>query len=227
MKTQPHLDELGRLVGDPSRAAMLTALMDGRAWTGRELAVYAHITPSTASSHLGRLVRGSLVSAIAQGRHCYYRIATPAIAQALESLMVLAPVAAARHPAQRRIADDLAAARLCYDHLAGKLGVAIAESLVARSAIAITDATGIVTTEGHKLFARIGVSVQAPKSKALCRPCLDWSERRPHLAGAVGAALCAHSLGEGWVRRIRDTRAVAITPKGQRMFREVFGVEVG
>ncbi|MGH7714963.1 MAG: ArsR/SmtB family transcription factor, partial [Vulcanimicrobiaceae bacterium] len=148
------MDEIGRLVGDPSRAAILAALMDGRAWTGRELAHIAHVSPSTASSHLQRLVNGELLGVFAQGRNRYYRIASPQVASSLESLMALAPARAPRHPSERRIASDLAAARFCYDHLAGKLGVRLADALVAHEAVAFSDNSGTLTGNGIALFKR-------------------------------------------------------------------------
>jgi hypothetical protein len=142
------------------------------------------------------------------------------MAQALESLMTLAPKTTPRHPVQRRIAEDLVGARFCYDHLAGKLGVAIADSLVARGAIELRDATANVTAEGTQLFRHIGI---APKP---CRPCLDWSERRPHLAGPLAAALAKLAMDRHWVVRKSGTRAVTVTALGRTALREIFEVSV-
>ena len=226
MNMLPHLEEFGRLVGDTSRATMLSALMDGRAWTGGELASFAHVAPSTASSHLGRLVRGGLLTVLPQGRHRHYRIASPAVANALESLMLLIPVPAPRHDSQRRIAADIAAARLCYDHLAGKLGVAVADALIAHGAVAITEASASVTPEGLALFERIGVSLEKGRSRRpMCRSCLDWSERRPHVAGTLGAALAKAALERNWVRRKPGTRALIVTPRGFVEFRDLLRVD--
>jgi len=219
----PRLDELGRLVGDPSRAAMLGALMDGRAWTGRELANFAHVSPSTASSHLQRLLRGDLITVFAQGRHRYYRIASPYVAAALESLMALAPPPVVRHPTERRIASDLCAARLCYDHLAGKLGVALADSLVQRGAIVLSEGGSTLTKEGSSFFDRIGARVERSR-RPICRACLDWSERRAHVAGTVGASLATLALEREWVRRKKGSRALAVTPQGANAFRDIFGI---
>ena len=226
MTKVPHLEELGRLVGDSSRASMLSALMDGRAWTGRELATSVNVTPPTASAHLQRLVSGGLVSVLAQGRHCYYRIASRDIAAALESLLLLAPSSTPRHPTQRRIAADLAEARLCYDHLAGRLGVAVADALVSMGALTFADSTAALTPSGLALLRQLGIVVKTDSTrKPLCRPCIDWSERRPHLAGIAGNAIAACALDRGWIARKSDSRAVVITPAGVNAFREFFRIE--
>jgi DNA-binding transcriptional ArsR family regulator len=221
----PRLDEIGRLVGDPSRATMLEALMDGRAWTGRELAHFAHVSPSTASSHLQRLVNGQLLSVVAQGRNRYYRIASPYIAHALESLMALAPGRPARHPSERRVASDLAAARFCYDHLAGRLGVRLADALVARGAITFSEAAGTLTDDGVSLFRRLDIKL-AEGRRVVCRPCLDWSERRPHIAGLAGAALGNVALDRKWVERKRNSRALGVTRQGASALKELFGIDL-
>jgi len=201
--------------------------MDGRAWTGRELANFAHVSPSTASSHLQRLVNGELLTVLAQGRNRYYRIATPYIAHALESLMSLAPSRAPRHPAERRIARDLAAARFCYDHLAGRLGVQLTDALVARGAIMFSDAAGMLTQDGVALFGRLDITLPDRRGRrVVCRPCLDWSERRPHLAGLAGAALGRAALERRWVERKRSSRALTITRDGAIALAQLFGVDL-
>ena len=221
----PRLDELGRLVGDPSRVAILSALMDGRAWTGRELATFAHVSASTASAHLHRLLKGKLLTVVSQGRNCYYRLASPAIAGALESLMVLAPNASPRHPSERRIAADLAAARLCYDHLAGRLGVVLADSLLRAGAVTLFEGSGAITERGTELFRRLEILPVERNGRPPCRPCLDWSERRPHIAGALGAALAWLATERGWVRRKKESRALTVTQRGVTAFRESFGID--
>ena len=236
MASNAMFAQVASLAGDPARAGMLHALMDGRALTASELAYVAHITPQTASGHLARMTAVGLLRVEKQGRHRYHRLASPAVAQMIESIMQVASGLEPPRPSLSVGPKDAAlrTARTCYDHLAGRLGVALADALVARGYAELAADAGVVTGTGLELLGRIGIDVDAllvrrgkRPARILCRPCLDWSERRPHLAGAVGAALCTYSLGEGWVRRIRDTRAVAITPKGQRMFREVFGVEAG
>ncbi len=228
MASNAAFAEVANLAGDPARAGMLHALMDGRALTATELARVAGITPQTASGHLMQLTAGGLLSVEKQGRHRYHRLASPAVARMLESIMQVAADAAPRKKTFAGPRDlALRAARTCYDHLAGHLGVALADALVTRGDIELGADAGIVTKSGAALFDRLGIELGAnskSKSRMMCRPCLDWSERRPHLAGHVGAALCKHCLSEGWIKHIDGTRAVAVTVKGQRNFRDVFGV---
>ncbi len=233
MPTTAKLASVAALLGDPARAAMLQAMMDGRALTASELAHVAGITPQTASSHLSRLTSAGLLAMEKQGRHRYHRLATPSMARLLENLM---HVAAEIEPPRRTVVTGprdaaLRAARTCYDHLAGRLGVAIADALVAAGHVELDSDAGIVSPSGLALFERIGLDVvrfeaepPAKNRRLLCRPCLDWSERRPHLAGKLGAAICQLSFDKGWIRRVEATRAVMITPKGQRAFREMLGV---
>ena len=228
--------EVGALAGDPARAGMLRALMDGRALTASELAHVAGITPQTASGHLARMAAAGLLSVEKQGRHRYHRLASPAVAQMIESIMQVASVPGSTPPplvvGPKEVA--LRMARTCYDHLAGRLGVALADALVGRGHLELASDGGLVTDAGIEFFGHVGIDLNAlmtgsgnRSSRIVCRPCLDWSERRPHLAGRIGAALCAHSFATGWIRRINGTRAVTITPKGQQIFREQFGVQLG
>jgi DNA-binding transcriptional ArsR family regulator len=227
--------EVAALAGDPARAAMLHALMDGRALTASELARVAGITPQTASGHLARMVAVGLLSVEKQGRHRYHRLASPTVAQMIESIMRVASSLPPMRPPLSVGPRDAAlrAARTCYDHLAGRLGVALADALVAGGYAELANDAGLVTGAGIELLGRVGIDVDAlltrrgkRSARILCRPCLDWSERRPHLAGLLGAALCSHSFTKGWIRRIDGTRAVVITPKGQRIFREEFGAQL-
>ena len=223
--------EIAALAGNPARAGMLNALMDGRALTALELARVAGITPQTASGHLAQMTRAKLLAVAKQGRHRYHRLASPAVAQMVESIMQVAARSNPARPAMVVGPRDAAlrAARTCYDHLAGRLGVALADAMVANGQVELASDAGLVTDAGAALFGRLGIDMDALGAggkrgkRLLCRPCLDWSERRPHLAGAVGAALCAHCFDKGWIRRMPGTRAVAVTPKGQRVFRETFG----
>jgi DNA-binding transcriptional ArsR family regulator len=221
--------EIATAAADPARAGMLDALMDGRALTASELAHVAGITPQTASGHLARLTVAGLVVVEKQGRHRYHRLATPAVARMLESIMQVAADAEPRRTKAFVGPRDVAmrAARTCYDHLAGHLGVALADAMVAKGQIELAPDAGVVTDVGMALLQRLGIDLDTRgkrKARLLCRPCLDWSERRPHLAGAVGAALCSHCFDAGWIRRVDGTRAVTITVKGQRHFREIFGI---
>lgn len=228
--------EIAALAGDPARAGMLHSLMDGRALTATELARAGGITPQTASGHLAKLVAAGLLAVETQGRHRYHRLASPAVARMMESIMEVASDAASgRRPIVVGPRDAaLRTARTCYDHLAGRLGVALADALVAGGHMELGSDAGLLTDSGMALLGDIGMDVEGIFAKRgkrtgrlLCRPCLDWSERRLHLAGVVGAALCAHCFAKGWVRRSEGTRAVAITPKGQQRFREAFGVTIG
>jgi DNA-binding transcriptional ArsR family regulator len=225
--------EAAAVAADPARASMLHALMAGRALTAIELAKVAGITPQTTSGHLRRMTAAGVLSVHKQGRHRYHRLAGPSIARMLESIM---QVAAELEPGDRKLVVGpkdaaLRRARTCYDHFAGQLGVAITDALVSRGHVELSDDAGIVTESGIEELAAIGVDV-APmlqrrtkrSGRVLCRLCLDWSERRPHLAGLVGAAICSHSMQQGWTRRLEGSRAVLVTPKGQRVLRERLGV---
>jgi DNA-binding transcriptional ArsR family regulator len=215
---------LAQVIGDPSRAEMLQALMDGRAWTGKELARAANVTPSTASTHLDRLVGSALLVVVPQGRFRYYRIASPDVAHALESLAVLAPAPRPQHATARAHDTALRRARTCYDHLAGTLGVSIAEALRQSGAIEFDAHDARFTAAGTALFERLGIACEPKGSRPLSRACLDWSERRWHLAGRMGAALCRHALENEWVRRHATTRALDVTARGAVALSEAFGV---
>jgi len=226
-----HIAEIATLVGEPARAAMLGALMDGRALTATELAGVAGITPQTASGHLAQLTQANLIAVERQGRHRYHRLATPEVARLLETVM---QVAAAIAPTPRRVPvvgprdAAMRRARLCYDHLAGELGVAITDALVERGAIEFDDGAGLVTERGVALLREAGIAWAEEgtrrSSRPLCRPCLDWSERRPHVAGRIGAALCRHLLDQDFVRRIDGSRALAVTPMGRNALHRLFGI---
>ena len=224
--------EVAALSGDPGRASMLHALMDGRALTASELARAAGVAPQTASGHLQRMTAAGLLRVRSQGRHRYYELATASVARMLESIM---QVAAELTPERRRLSlgprdAALRRARTCYDHFAGQLGVALADALRARGFVELTSDAGLVTEPGLAFLGEIGIDPEVlqvrgsqPSRRVLCRPCLDWSERRLHLGGRVGAALCQHSMAQGWTRRLEGTRAVRITPEGGRVFLEKFG----
>jgi DNA-binding transcriptional ArsR family regulator len=228
MTDGPNLAEVAALVGDPARANMLVALMDGRALTAKELAFAAGVSPQTTSGHLAKLAAAHLLTCVRQGRHRYYRVASPLVARMLESITLVAAIEAPpRHRPRSPRDDALRLARTCYDHLAGRLGVAIADALVVRQAVVLSEDGGEVTADGAAFFSdRLGIDLaEIPRRRAFCRPCLDWSERRPHLAGAIGAALAERCFVLGWLERLRDSRAVAITPRGRGALRELFSFD--
>jgi DNA-binding transcriptional ArsR family regulator len=221
--------EVAALVGDPARANILDTLLDGRAFTATELAFAAKVGAPTASAHLAKLVEARLLSVVKQGRHRYYRLASPLIARMLESIMAVAAIEMPPRYRPRSPRDEaLLLARTCYDHLAGRLGVGIADALVARSQVTLTDDAGEVTADGMKLFGDLGIDLAAekrPSPRRFCRPCLDWTERRAHLAGSLGAMLARRCFELGWIER-RDSRAVAITAMGREGFRNAFGLDL-
>jgi DNA-binding transcriptional ArsR family regulator len=224
-----EMAEIGALIGDPARANMLAALADGRALTATELSYIARVTPQTTSGHLAKLAAANLLALARQGRHRYYRLASPLVAQMLESIMA---VAALQLPPRRRlpsrIDDEMRTARTCYDHLAGRLGVGLADALGARGQVVLTEDGGEVTAAGMSFFAGFGADLGPIKGsrRPFCRTCLDWSERRWHIAGSVGAALCRRCLELGWIERRHDSRAVAITAAGRHGFAEAFGLDL-
>ncbi|MCR9070815.1 MAG: ArsR family transcriptional regulator [Alphaproteobacteria bacterium] len=228
-----RIAEIGLLIGEPARAAMLDALMDGRALTAGELAGVAGITPQTASGHLARLSDANLLAVERQGRHRYHRLASAEVADLIESVARIAAVTLpqTRRPVTGPRDAQMRLARTCYDHLAGGLGVAVTDALVAKGVIAFDDGAGIVAPDGLDRLAALGIAVDDAArrtTRPLCRPCLDWSERRPHLAGRLGAAVCRHFLERHWVTRIADSRALFITPKGRQALRAEFGIaEIG
>jgi DNA-binding transcriptional ArsR family regulator len=226
MTTGAKLAAIAALVGESGRARMLIALMDGRALTATELAQLAGVSASTASGHLGKLTQAGLLAVLPQGRHRYFRLASPAVARLLECIMVVAsePTSARPEPHVGRLLRE---ARTCYDHLAGRLGVALADALVQKGAIELGAEAGRVTELGESFLQSFGISLEARRqSRRLdCRPCLDWSERRFHLAGVLGSALLARTLELGWIIRANEGRAVSVTPKGRRGFSARFGVD--
>ncbi|MDF2810379.1 MAG: helix-turn-helix transcriptional regulator [Microvirga sp.] len=228
MVTANGMAEVAAAVGEPARAAMLTALMDGRALTASELAKVAAITPQTASSHLARLIVGGLIAVEKQGRHRYHRLASPAVAHMIECIMQIAGGIQVRQPARTGPRDlALRSARTCYDHLAGQLGVDITDALQARGAVVIDGDGAVLTEAGRAWMCDKGIlkpDLGKQSSRPFCRPCLDWSERRPHIAGVLGAAICTHALEQSWVRRRVANRALEITPKGQIALKATFGI---
>jgi DNA-binding transcriptional ArsR family regulator len=223
------LAALAALIADTTRAACLLALLDGRAWTAGELARHAGVAPSTLSEHLGKLVAGGLLAEERQGRHRYVRLAGAQVAQLLEDLVAQLPPGTARRPRGLREAgagSAMARGRTCYDHLAGRLGIAVTDALAALGLLR-RDTGFALTDAGLAWFADTGIPLDRAGRRPLARACLDWTERRPHLAGAAGAALCRYALDAGWCVRIGSERAVKVTPSGERAFAELLGIPVG
>lgn len=221
--------EVGSLLGDPTRAIIMTMSMDGRAHTAGELAYFAQVTPQTISEHLKRLVEGQLLTVVKQGRHKYFRIESPLVAQMMESLGVVAAIQTPpRHRGASRADDAMRSARLCYDHLAGSLAVMLADSLTAKGYVSLEPDGGAVSEKGRAFFTAAGINLEQPKTgrRAFCRPCLDWTERRFHIAGHTGAALARHFMENRWIERVKDSRAVVISDFGRDRFARVFGLNL-
>lgn len=227
-----QIARIAGLVGEPARTGMLVALMDGRALTANELAAAGHITPATASRHLALLVEADLLRVEKQGRHRYHRLASVEVARVLEGIMQLA---ARSTPAAGRVSTGprdaaMRLARTCYDHLAGAIAVAIAERLVEDGAVVIEDDTAVVTERASAVLEGLGLRsevlhAQGHGRRPACRPCLDWGERRMHLAGRLGALLCSHSLEMGWLLQTHDSRVLTVTPRGATAFRDWLGTQ--
>ncbi len=222
----PPIAAVGKLIGDPTRALMLAALMDGRARTATELAVEAGVGRATASSHLARLTERGLLCVASQGRHRYFRLASDEVASMLESLMVFG--AATPVAARVRRTTPEREARTCYDHLAGRLGVGLLDGLQRKGCLVLSTSGVTLSTAGRDLLCHHGIEVDtlARRRRPLARLCLDWSERRNHLAGGLGAALLDLLLTRGWVRGRDCTRAVTVTRAGRRALNVEFGVDV-
>ncbi|MEV8226395.1 winged helix-turn-helix domain-containing protein [Streptomyces sp. NPDC079167] len=223
----PRLAALAALLADETRAAFCLALLDGRAWTAGELARGAGVAPSTASEHLSRLVAGGLLAEERQGRHRYLRLADGRIAQLVEELAAHGAPGPATPPRTLREASlqhALARGRTCYDHLAGRLGIGITDAMTRRGLL--RQDTGFALTEdGLEWFGSLGIPLATASRRPLARGCLDWTERRQHLAGTAGAALCRHVLDAGWCERVGTGRAVRATPAGLRALSEHLSVE--
>jgi DNA-binding transcriptional ArsR family regulator len=228
MSRHPAVSSAAFLIADPTRATMLMTLADGRAQPAGELAYAAGVTAQTASSHLAKLLAGGLLSVETQGRHRYYRLAGSHVALALENLASIAPGGTVHRMPRSREAQELQFARCCYDHLAGSLGVAVTQALQERTFIvAAADKQFEVTQAGMEWFSAMGLDLAAlkPARRGLARQCLDWTERRHHLAGPLGVELMSRLCAIGWVRRSKSSRAVQVTPKGWAGLKEQLGVD--
>ncbi|WP_031088036.1 ArsR/SmtB family transcription factor [Streptomyces sp. NRRL WC-3549] len=232
-RTTPHVPQASRLaalaglLADETRASFCLLLLDGRAWTAGELARTTGVAASTASEHLGKLVAGGLLAEERQGRHRYLRLAGAQAAQLVEELAAHAAPDGGRAPGRSLRAastgNALARGRTCYDHLAGRLGIRITEAMTARGLL--RQDTGFALTEdGLEWFGALGAPLDTASRRPLARGCLDWTERRPHLAGVAGAVLCRHALEAGWCERFGTGRAVRATPYGLRALEDLLGI---
>lgn len=224
MAEGPDISRIAALIGDPARSNMLLALIGGKALTATELAGAAGVTLQTASSHLSKLEEGGLLSQRKQGRHRYFALADSHVGAMIESLMSFSATRGhLRHRTGPKV-PELRKARICYDHLAGDFGVRMLDSLVARGAIRAEDEALTLTAEGDRLLRDRGLDIGSLRAKRrpLCRACLDWSERRTHLAGALGAALLSHFLDAGLARRVEESRIIRFSRDGERQFLMLF-----
>src|SRR5689334_18694838 len=223
-----RLSKIASLLADPTRAVFLTKLMDPRPLTAGELALRANVSPQVASAHLAKLVNGGLLQVDRRGRNRYYALSGPHVAEFLEALT---RVCKFPEPSDAEGAQQIAPlrfARTCYDHLAGKLAVEVAERFVATRLLNFAHDEFTLTARGEEFFSTLGIDVPEVRMlrRAFARSCVDWSERRPHLAGALGAALLKRLESLKWIARMRGTRAVRLTVAGRAAFSERIGIRV-
>ncbi|MDI4648978.1 ArsR/SmtB family transcription factor [Cohnella hashimotonis] len=228
MNAYQNIVSVASLIGDPSRAKMLDALMGGQALPAGELAYIAGVSPQTASAHLSKLVNGKLLMVESQGRHRYYRLANAEVAQFVEMLEALSPARPVRSLRQSEELIKVRHARTCYDHLAGRLGVALTNAWLERSYLSIlSDREFDVTDEGAEHFLSWGVDLRtsSPGRRVFAKRCLDWSERYHHVGGYLGARVASAALANGWVERVEGTRALRVTERGRDSLRDMYGMD--
>jgi DNA-binding transcriptional ArsR family regulator len=224
--TEANIAFVASLLADPSRAAMCLALVGGESRPAGELAARAGVSAQTASNHLAKLIAGRILRVEPQGRWRYYRLAGADVGHAVEALAVVAPPVAdgvaanGLDPTARRLRD----ARTCYSHLAGRLGVALADALVAGRWLEEDGRAYRLTPEGRRSLRDLGIDARGRRDQPAARRCLDWTERRPHIAGPIGTALAGLALDRGWVRRVRGSRALVVTPTGRTQLQKMFNL---
>jgi DNA-binding transcriptional ArsR family regulator len=224
MKEKHAISSLGYLLADPGRSAMLLALLEGRALPAGELARAAAVSAQSASAHLAKLSKGGLITMQRDGRCRYYKLAGPRVANALEALGAISTVHPAAKYIRSRADESMLLARSCYDHLAGRVGVALTETMQKqRIIVAEGERDYRVTARGADWLGELGINMESLQSgkRNFARQCLDWTERRPHVSGALGAALMQHFLDDGWLARRRKSRALRVTQRGQKSFVEL------
>jgi len=227
MREGPDIARIANLVGDPARANMLTALMGGTALTASELALEAGVGLPTASSHLAKLMAGGLLKLSAQGRHRYYALAGTQVAAMLESITGVAATVGPQRVRPGTRDKAMREARVCYDHLAGDLAVAMFDGFMAQGILVRSDDQLALGRHAHGFFADRGIDVASLSGlrRPICRACLDWSVRRSHLAGSLGSAILEKAFSEKWARREPGSRAVAFSPRGRQAFASMFLAE--
>lgn len=227
MITGPVIAEVAALLGDPARATMVTALLDGRVLTASSLARAAGITPQTASTHLAKLTAAGVLSMVREGRHRRFRLASPAVTDMIDGIVAVALSRRPRYRPLSRQARALNAARICYGHLAGRLSVDLTDALVAREYLVLDGEAAQITAPGARFFRGLGIGLPTGRStrQRVCRLCLDWTERRPHIAGVVGEGITKRCFELGWIQRLEDSQAVLVTPSGRRGLRRTFGID--
>jgi len=228
MEFDPDISSAAAILADKSRAAMLVALTDGVALPAGELARHARVSAQTASSHLARMLDAGLLKVDVQGRHRYYRFANEHVARLIEALSLVAKPRPVLTSIQNDVAKTLRFARTCYGHMAGVLGVAITEAMAAKQILRDSDAGWLVTPEGERWFSELGIEVKELRCgrRLLTRTCLDWSERRYHLAGALGDAMANRYFELGWIARVRQGRAVRLTERGRAALMDRLGIQL-
>jgi DNA-binding transcriptional ArsR family regulator len=220
--------QIASLIGDPTRATIMWTLLDGKAFTATELAIVAETSPQNISMHLTKLIQADLLCVESQGRHKYYKFARKEIAYAIEAMANLIPQSTNKNELHKESNSAIKHCRTCYDHLAGKVGVAITDSFLQQKIIIDNDNVFEVSNKGHKWFSELEIDIDELKQqrRSFLRPCLDWSERRHHIAGSLAAALLDKMLLVDWIRRTKNSRAIIITSKGQRAFYDHFKLNV-
>lgn len=227
-RMNPDYVQVAKCLANPARSVMVGCLLDGKAMTAGELARAAGVSPSTASQHFAELLAAGLITATSQGRHRYFTLASAQTAEGLEALARICPRRTARSLTGSRDDAALGFARICYDHVAGRLGVAILDAVLARDWLQAANAGFAVTGEGNRGFTLIGIDLDAAqwRRRVFARGCMDWTERRPHLGGALGASLASALLDQKWLERRERGRGVRVTAQGSEKLDELLGVHV-
>jgi DNA-binding transcriptional ArsR family regulator len=227
MNVYPNISYIAKLIAEPTRAIILDSLMNGQALPAGELAYIAKVSHPTISSHLSKMVEGNLLLVEQHGRHRYYRIANSEVAEVIEKLGTIAPTIQVRSLRQSHQLQQVRHARTCYDHLAGELGVKVAEGLINKNYLLLKDGEFVVTDEGKSWFLKFGINVEeASPRRIFAKPCLDWSERRHHIAGWLGSEITKLFFEQNWITKSEKSRAVQLTTKGIIAVHEQLGIKI-